>query len=343
MRKQGKRTREFATVEVRNRRSVMATKKSKGIYKPRLRTQRLEFLEYAATTRFEPAIEMTQEWWKLNVKGWHNTVPLKCAVCNHEVCPKFDNFFRESSPQRGAANCRCSKHGRWNSEVARVELLEMLSATRFVPHGFLLSSQAYAEQHVDARTVLPIQCKQCQHMPARCPLQHFVSFRSAECLCKNKTQRLVHDWISSEFSRIEPGFARVSAEVHFKDVRSDNGKAMPYDIVVSHSKGRKVVLIIEVDGRQHFTPDMAGMADFVALQARDLAKEVTAIERGIPMIRLHQPTVWAGSFDWKSFLSPLLCKVHQGTLPLRVYRQPGEASYWKGRYRELRVGSIVEM
>ena len=311
--------------------------------KPRLRTRRSEFLEYVVTTRFQPAIEMTQEWWNLNVKGWHNTVPLTCTVCNHEVCPKFDNFFRESSTQRGTANCRCSKHGRWNSEVARVELLEILSTTHFVPRGFLLSSQLYAGQHVNARTVLPIQCKQCQHVPSRCPLQHFVSFRSAECLCKNKTQRLVYDWITSKLDKIEPAATRVVAESHFRDVRSNTGKAMPYDIVVSRKMDCRVLLIIEVDGRQHFDSLMCGEARFLALQDRDFAKEVTAIERRIPMIRLHQPTVWTGSFDWRAFLLPLLAKALDGTIPLCVHRQPGQEVYVQGRYKELRMGSVVQV
>lgn len=319
-----------------------ASKRSKVIYKPRLRHRRIEFLEFLETTHFQPLEPITEEWWSSNVTTVHKTIPLQCVDCGYIVRPKVDNFFGNTC-QRGTARCRCSGKGKWDCEEGRRELLKHIEASGFVAHGFLTSSEEYAKKDVTAKTYIPIQCVQCGDCPKRCRLQHFMATGTAGCACKWKTQQMVREWVETETERMAPGSMRVATESHFRDVRSPAGKAMPYDIVVFQIVDRRVLLIIEVDGRQHFDSAMAGIDLFNALQRRDMLKEIDAVERNVPMVRLHQPSVWKGTFDWKPYITRMILQAWEKTLPLKVFRQPGEASYVSGSYASLRLGTVVEV
>tara|TARA_R110002050_G_C8833127_1_gene505395 strand:- start:71 stop:1027 length:957 start_codon:yes stop_codon:yes gene_type:complete len=310
------------------------------IYKPRLRKRRCDFLEFLKTTRFVPVVPVTEEWWIANVKTFHSTIALKCPVCQHEVHPKFDNFFRENSTQRGTARCRCSGRGLWNTETSRHELLKIIDASGYIARGFLISETEYQKQNVNDKTHIPVECSKCHHLATRCKLGHFVGLRSAGCNCTNKTQAFVHDWIVQHVEAIAKDGLLVASESYYQSIRSKKGKSLPYDIVVFRKIDRRVLLIVEVDGRQHFE-DVWGEEVLRCTQQNDLQKEIDAVQRNVPLVRLHQPSVFRGLFDWKSYMKRMLLQAWEETLPTKVYRQPGEPAYHSGSYRDLRVGTIV--
>ncbi len=318
------------------------SKRSRAIYKPRLRHRRTEFLEFLEETRFQPLESVTEEWWSSNVTTVHKTIPLQCVDCGYTVRPKFDNFFGNTY-QRGTARCRCSGKGKWDCEEGRRELLDHIEASGFIAHGFLTSSEEYAQKTVNSRTYIPIQCVKCGDRPRNCRLQHFMTSGVVGCACKWKTQQMVREWTETEIERVAPGSMRVITESHFRDVRSPAGRAMPYDIVVFQIVDKRVLLIIEVDGRQHFDSAMTGIDIFNGLQRRDMLKEIDAVQRNVPMVRLHQPSVWKGTFDWKPYMAHMILRAWEQTLPLKVFRQPSEASYVSGSYASLRIGTVVEV
>lgn len=326
--------------------------KSRGIRNSHLKHRRREFLEFLATTRFvERDVEpLTKEWWRANATNVHNTVPLVCSVCHHVVAPTFDGFF--SGKRQGRAGCRCSGHGTWATEQARQELLMMIHDAGFRPLEFLTSAEAYAAEGVNAHTRLPIECTKCHVRPHRTPLYSFRVHGSAECNCRWKTQRFVHEGIEQLIEEIAPECMFVVGESWFNDKKSTKNRRMPYDVVVCRRSDAKVLLIIEIDGRHHFVDEFAfrkeGPSDHDQVLKNDVDKEIHAMEKHIPMVRLFQPTVYEkffrrGGFDWKPYLKRMLRQAWEETLPPKIYRQPGESLYRSGQYRAMRVGTIVEV
>ena len=165
-----------------------------------------------------------------------------------------------------------------------------------------------------------------------------------------KTQRLVHQYVEEVVEALAPGGMYVSGESHYANLRSEKGGIMSYDIVVCRSVDRRVLLFIEVDGKQHFVDgefDNQRVVDqFETTQKNDVQKEINAIKGRVPMIRLHQMDVWRklfarGGFDWKPYLKRMLSEAWNEALPIKIFRQPGCKSYSSGLYQALRVDTIV--
>lgn len=132
-------------------------------------------------------------------------------------------------------------------------------------------------------------------------------------------------------------------EAGLQDCLSAAGARMPYDIAVVRNSDRKIMLIIEVDGLQHFVDGLLLGTNFEATQRNDFQKEMNAVSKRIPMIRLYQRAVYRGKFDWRLYLKQMLAQAWSGGLPVKVYRHPGESVYQLGEYRRLREGTILEV
>lgn len=309
--------------------------------------RRHEFLKFLDATRFRESAPMTESWWKANIKSVKSTIELVCQDCNHVVRPLIESFWLA-----GSAACRCSGHGRWDTEAARCELLAAISAAGFAPLGFLCTEAAYVAERVDARTKLPIECTTCKYRPRRSELSNFWSYRSAECHCRWKTQRHVFEYIEGLVDEIDPDGIAVIGEYHIEGTKSEKGGNMPYDIAVGRCCDGKALLLVEVDGSQHFTAIPGHASEYATRTANDLRKEIDAVEGGVPLIRLHQTSVWdnisfgrpgrrAKGFDWRPYVRRLLVQACDGTLAPKVHRQPNQSVYRSGQYQSMRVGTIV--
>ena len=116
---------------------------------------------------------------------------------------------------------------------------------------------------------------------------------------------------------------------------------MPYDVAIC--RGETIILLIEVDGEQHFRAGRFGSSDakFERTMMNDLQKEVDAVRLGIPLARMHQDDVWTGKFDWKPWLTKLISEAVGGSIEVGIHRQPNQLAYTSGEYALRRVGSIV--
>ena len=122
---------------------------------------------------------------------------------------------------------------------------------------------------------------------------------------------------------------------------------MPFDILVYRKSSAESILLIEVDGRQHFE-SAYGSKGLQSVQENDLDKEQFAVQQGIPLLRLYQPSIYQesigrGGFDWKPYVKNMMIQAIEMKTTATVYRQPGEVAYRSGEYRDLRIGTSVEV
>jgi len=146
----------------------------------------------------------------------------------------------------------------------------------------------------------------------------------------------VYEHISKECDRLFGNAFAAQSEFVFGSYK----RPTRFDIAVV--KGMSVELLIEVDGGQHFRLRTGFKCDHEAIRARDLAKEVYAVQNKVPLVRIYQQDVWNDAFDWKATLTCFLGAMSKGELHPKVYRQP-HALYHSGEYAALRVGTIVEV
>ena len=123
--------------------------------------------------------------------------------------------------------------------------------------------------------------------------------------CKNKTEARVHAFMRS-FEGPRPWsvllYAGYGWAVHVMPLH--------FDIAVRDATGRLV--LIEVDGGQHFHKVLTWDTDPDVVRSRDVYKAYCALTAGarishvVGIVRLHQEDVWGGRFEWKQPQSRIL-------------------------------------
>lgn len=306
----------------------------RGIRKQRVVHRRHEFLEFLATTTYRSRVPLNALWWSTSMISVKSPIPLACSVCDVESDVQMDHFLRT-----GRFACLCSERRRWAPEEARLLILKRIRQSRFEPRGFLNSSSAYAAKHVGAHTKLPLQCSDCGVSVCDTPISVFAKSLGSQCSCNNgKTENIVARFVQSTIADLCNDELEVNRGFFFPDCESQLGRKMPYDICLMNKRFGWVVLLIEVDGRQHFEEGSARMkASFAATQRNDLQKEKDAVYFGVPMLRVSQPSVWTESIPWRNFVSDAIVAAWRETLEVAVHCQPGESLYTTGRYVEQRA------
>lgn len=306
----------------------------------------LDFLAFLSTTRFVPAFPESEEWWRSNIKSVKCPVPLRCTICDHVVHPLIDNFWRQPKKScHGSASCRCG-YGNWASESSRIDLLKKIETTKFRPVGFLVDSNMYRAEAVNAHTKIPLVCSECGVHVDSCQLQSFWKCLSAKCACNLATQTTVRDLVIDTVNKKAPGCFDVLMEMPL-NTRSDVGGVMRYDISIVRRDSASAILFIEVDGKQHFVRETAFSKGFDQRVKNDVQKELYAIGQSVPMIRIYQMSFWntriLREFDATAYIKDLVEKAIDSKLECKVHRQPGEPLYCSGVYASLRVGTAVEV
>ena len=149
---------------------------------------------------------------------------------------------------------------------------------------------------------------------------------------------MIRNWVTEHVSRLYPGIDVVFELKAAEKIQSKRaGGRMAYDVALQ--KDSTTLLILEIDGRQHFDPVPA----WEATKVNDVFKEIAAIEDGIPMLRLSQTDAWRKKFAWTDWLEKMIRVAIDKKLVASVYRQPGCVSYTVGQYVSRRIGSIVEV
>lgn len=105
--------------------------------------------------------------------------------------------------------------------------------------------------------------------------------------CKHKTETKLYEWLKENNYKVTPGA---------KYDWCKNITFLPFDFAVEKYK-----IIIELDGRQHFT-QVSNWTSPKYTQANDRYKMEKALENGYTVIRLLQEDVWNDKNNWKEKL-----------------------------------------
>jgi len=250
-------------------------------------------------------------------------LPLRCKVCAFVPSRCLLRHFKDTR----TAECFCNGQASWASEQGRLRLLSICKESGVAPGELLKSSTWYSANVSGKASVVPLYCGACGTLTTNTTIDNFVCRGNPGCHCYHKTEALVAQFAESLAVGME--FKR---NVDLNIGLSPLGGRMPYDIV-GYVAGQPRV-IIEVDGRQHF--ELLPSWNNSNTIKNDLIKERNATSSGIPMIRLHQPSVWGDKLEWKPFVAYSLKQASYGSLEPRVHHHPGCVAYASGAYADMR-------
>lgn len=286
-----------------------------------------------ANSRFElcPLIEWSTLQPTLNSEV---KLPLVCTICEYKPPHCLLRHFKET--QTGA--CWCNGQASYASVAGHARVLNTIAQAGLKPSKELQSVDWYLANVRGEHDAVPVVCLDCNSVVTSTTISNLTRRQSAGCDCRWKTQRMVRDWVTEHINRVHPDVDVVFELKSPARIQSKRaGGRMAYDVALQ--QGGATLLILEVDGRQHFDP----LPMFEATKANDLLKEIAAVEDGIPLLRLSQPDVWRGKFAWKPWLEQLICGAIRKQLVAAIHRQPGCVWYTTGLYVDRRRGSVVEV
>ena len=261
-------------------------------------------------------------------------LPIVCSVCDYQPP---DCLLRHFKDTRTAA-CWCNGQASYASAEGHVRVLNIVSTTGLQPSEELKCLQWYLANVHGENDPVPVVCPNCNSVATSTSISNLIKRQSAGCDCKWKTQRMIRDWITDHVDSMHTRVVVVSELKAPDRIQSKRaGGRMAYDIALQ--VGDVTILIVEIDGRQHFDPVPA----WEATKVNDVSKEIAAVEDGIPMLRLYQVDVWRKKFEWKAWLENMIELAMKRELVATVHRQPGCVVYKSDQYIARRRGSVVEV
>lgn len=286
---------------------------------------RLQFVERCAGKNLE-LCDPNQSWIAVTTK---TKILVRCTVCTTQAAITFQGL------KTGSICCPCNKGWNYSSAAGRQAILGRLGTTSFVPVGDLESEPLWLSKKRTSTCRFEARCTKCNFKTTQV-INWFMTDGCIACDCPPwKTERMVFDFLKSHV----PSGWSVSRSVSCRY----NAKSK-YDAALVDAAGN-AKLYVEVDGQQHFlTNDMTGLFAKIAPEKqmeRDLRKELEAAEDDVPLVRLFQPDVWRGKFDWQPFLLEKVLMVTSNVACVGVFRQPGCKWYTEGRYATMRQGTRV--
>lgn len=105
--------------------------------------------------------------------------------------------------------------------------------------------------------------------------------------CKNKTEKLLLTWLEKTFEQ----YKIITQSTFDWCVNDESGKKLPFDFCI-----KKLKLIIELDGKQHFEQVM-NWTPYEFTQNRDIYKMIKALKNGYTVIRISQQDVWSKKYN----------------------------------------------
>jgi hypothetical protein len=173
---------------------------------------------------------------------------------------------------------------------------------QFLKGGCVLLETIYA----NANTLMKYICK--------CGNKTEITYDSFQqgyrcTLCKNKTERIVKDFLEENYSNIitQPKFEWC------KDKR-----CLPFDFLLDDLK-----ILIEVDGAQHFR-QVSNWQSHEITAERDNYKAKAALEHGCSIIRVSQEDIFKNTIDWQEMINDAIKEYSQ---PTCVYISKDPALY----------------
>lgn len=291
-----------------------------------------KFIELLSSSRLE-AVDPVEDytWWKANVLNNTAQISLKCSDCGYVAV----SSIKKVAAANGSMKCLCNGHVLASDNGYRELVLKKLFQTEsnVTPSHKMLSLAWWKENIQSSEDALILMCDRCGAESSSTTVHNIMSKDrvTTACNCRFKTQTLVLEW-TKQFTKDMFPELTVTNEKIFDTLRDK--RPLRYDVCVLDSSGH-VVLLIEIDGDQHFKP-WGGNKKFEDLQRHDLMKDKWASTHNIPLIRLVQRSVWNEKFDWKSLIKSTIHDLTQGNVPTCVIYQPGAKEYTTGTFAELR-------
>jgi hypothetical protein len=194
-------------------------------------------LRLLSKSRFDPLDKMLNlQWWSLNASA-KMRLPIVCSECGSQPpnCILL-NFQRTLS-----SDCFCNKNTRWNTRDGHEHFMRLVNeSTKLSIVDATRSFDWWMQQNPKHTTCIPVMCSDCQGLIETTNLMH-LSQGQFGCKCRYKTETMVYEFSSGVCSTADG----VDVVREYKTM-----DRMRYNIAVE--RGNECILLIEVDGPQHF-------------------------------------------------------------------------------------------
>jgi hypothetical protein len=124
-------------------------------------------------------------------------------------------------------------------------------------------------------------------------------------ICKNKTQKFVYEFIKLHFG---DKYNIISEYKPKWSLNKETNQYYRYDIAL-YDIALNIVILIEIDGMQHYFPVKTWNSYPEEVQKNDIIKMNLAFKNNCKMIRLYQPDIYYNKLDWKSKLLEIIDKL----------------------------------
>lgn len=202
-------------------------------------------------------------------------VPIKCNECDY----LFNQTPNDHLAGKGCKKCTGTL------QLTQEQFIQR--AKKMHPNMYDYSNVEY----VNTTTKVIIGCKKCKQDFKQRPNNHIHQGNGCpECI--NKTELKFFEWFKSKFN--------YKIKRHYKPKwcrNKENGRIFEFDFVI-----KKLKLIIEIDGRQHFE-DTLNWETKEFNQKRDKYKMKKALKKGYSVIRIFQEDVYYDKYKWKKDIS----------------------------------------
>ena len=267
------------------------------------------------------------EHWQTVVKRGDSVIELRCTECNGRSRNTHVKDFMRTSK----FGCFCTGDYDVSSEEARQHVIRVVKENGFSPGKGVVDQEWWLQHIKTSHCKMEIFCNTC-NISTWISIGQFLSRKSALCGCKWKTETLVATWL---FDIVGSRFPMFEAVRQYTIEGCCSTQKLRFDVAVKDPISGKVIILVEIDGPQHFCNSF-GASQFEQTLKNDLTKDRRCIENKIPLVRITQRSVWYNRFDWKPFLANKIEMAIRGKLE-GVFVEPNRIEYVSGRYAEIRM------
>lgn len=223
--------------------------------------------------------------------------------------------------------CMCTRSAPWCDRFN--EFLQICKERECI---LLDSITEFEKGAKDPRGYKPkIQCLKCRKIVSTTTIDHFVQ-GCLGCNCTNKTEGKLLDLLPGILKKITDEF-KIKTQILGPPSVGEGTTKFDFYIEISSYK-----IIIELDGRQHFTRVSNWDHEFTT--QNDLIKENYVREMNNHfMIRVLQEDVWKDQYDWQGFIRRNFERILSGKITQKVITSD-RSEYTSGIYAELRNNAL---
>jgi very-short-patch-repair endonuclease len=222
-------------------------------------------------------------------KNTNINIYFKCNKCKHDFNANLHSLNNKIN--------NCSYCSKTQSKLCDNNDCQLCYEKSFASHEKAKYWNYEKNNNINPRNIFKnahkkyyFDCNNCKNS-FKLSLMHISSQNIWCSICKNKTEKIIYDFLLLNNFIIEK-------EAKFEwSINKKTNKYFRYDFYIEKFK-----LIIEIDGKQHFTYIKHWKNDYKANQERDKYKMDIALKEGYSIIRMLQNDIYKNKFDWKKEL-----------------------------------------